>query len=76
MCDEQAIYISPLNNYKIVPCDGLWGYPKFEVGFWNGAFWESRYDGEGQLNKCFGWLCRQNVISKDEKKFQIEKWCK
>ena len=75
MCD-QVVYLSPLESYKIVLCEGMWGFPKYEVEFWNGVFWESRYDGGGNLNSCFFYLWKQNVISKDESMFQIKKWCK
>jgi len=74
MCEQ--IYVSPLENYKIVLCEGLWGFCKYEVEQWNGVFWESRFDGEGNLKSCFSYLCKQNIISKDEKNFQIERWCK
>jgi len=76
MCSEKVIYISPLNNYKVITCSGLWGYPKYEIECWNGCFWESRFDGGGSLASCFTFLCNQNIISKDEKKFQVKKWCK
>jgi hypothetical protein len=62
-------------NWRIITCEGLWGIPKYEVEFWNKHFWESRFDGEGNLKQCFSYLYKMNVISMDEKRFQINKWC-
>ena len=70
------VYINPEHNWKIIICEGLWGYAKYEVEQWNGSFWETRYDGEGNLAKCFNYLFEHKIISKDEKKHQISKWCR
>lgn len=73
----EEIYTSPLANYKIILCEGLWGICKYEVEYWNDcAFWESRFDGGGNLKSCFVYLWKQGIISKDEKDFQVKKWCK
>lgn len=74
MSDEQIIYTSPLGNWKIIVCSGLWGIPKYEVEKKYDSFWHSIFDGEDDLKKCFNYLRKQNIISLDEKKFLFEKW--
>ena len=77
MSDSLVVYRSPLNDYKIVVSDGLWGIIKRNVvEHWNGCFWESIFDGGGSLRICFTFLWKMNIISNDEKKLQVKKWCK
>lgn len=74
MSDEQTIYISPLNDWRIISCAKLWGIRGFEVEHLLGVIWKSEYDGEHNLFNCFRFLKKVGVISKDEMNFQIKKW--
>ena len=73
MSDEKAVYISPMKDWKIIKCEGLWGITKYEVEYYD-AFWRSIYDGKWDLKSCFRFLNKSNVISKDEMKFELKKF--
>lgn len=75
MCDEVAIYISPLSNWKVIKCSGLWGIPRYVVEY-KTAFWQTEYDGENSVLNCFKYLYKNNIISKDELKYLKNKWRK
>lgn len=76
MSDEQTIYISPLNDWRIISRAKFWGIQGFEVEHLHlsEVFWEGVYDGEHNLFNCFRFLKKAGVISKDEMNFQIKKW--
>lgn len=76
MADEQVIYFSPLMNWRVVVCSKMWGIAGYEVEKKYRGLWRTIYDGEDSLSSCFKYLFKNNIISKDEMKAQIQKWCK
>lgn len=76
MCDEQTIYFSPLNDWKIIVCGKMWGISGYEVEHWQDGFWHTMYDGEFSLGECFLYLKKKNIISKDEMNAELKKWVK
>lgn len=76
MSDEQTIYSNPIGNWRVIICSGLWGIPKYEIENFYDKFWHSVFDGGGDLKSCFIFLREKNIISPDEKKFLINKWCR
>lgn len=78
MSNEQIVYLSPLLDWRIVVCNKLWGVRGYEVEKFvgEGRYWKSIYDGEFSLGKCFLYLKKRNIISKDEMKAEMERWNK
>lgn len=78
MSNEQTMYLSPLNDWRIVMCSKLWGIAGYEVERWDSEnkFWQIVFDGEFSLGECFLYLKKRNIISKDEMKAELEKWAK
>lgn len=74
MSNEQTIYLSPLCDWRIVMCSKLWGIVGYEVEHKKSGFWQTIYDGEFALDKCFIYLRKMNVISRDEMNAEMKRW--
>lgn len=75
---EDVFYTSPMNNYKVVSCEKMLGVYGYEVRHYiydgNSEKSETIFDGEHNLKKCFVFLMKNNIISKDEMKSEFVKW--
>jgi hypothetical protein len=69
MCDQQVIYITPLQDKRVCTECGMWGMPMYfneELKIIDGArYWKAYFQGES-LKDCFKNLKMINAISKDE----------